>query len=144
VWQLISLQIIVYDFMTIYGIATKFGYKMCCHSVFQISRQSDNAFAFYDNVRTFTKRRNSTNFRRFLSQKYPSWNLECEVMTLANKNCLTLWKFHKATYTWKLHYFSSCYELMGVVLQLLGLHNTQPWAFGCMHIIRATIKAFTF
>jgi len=55
--------------MTIYGIATKFGIMMCPYP--EISRQSDNAFAFCNNFHTLKKegkikqekkRRNLANF----------------------------------------------------------------------------------
>jgi len=52
--------------VTIYCIATKFGIyqdaPLSRLSVYQISRQSDNAFVFYSNFHTFTKRkRNKKN-----------------------------------------------------------------------------------
>jgi len=108
-------------------------------AVYQISGQSDNAFAFYDNFCCLTKKkknrqgRNSANFRRFISQKHLtwfSWNLECEVMMLTGisteKNQLVLLKCHAATFTWKSHYCSSCYELTGVACWFLGSHDTLP------------------
>jgi len=53
------LQIIVYNFVTIYGITTKFGIRMRLYSfsVYQISRELDNAFVFYNNFHTLMKSR---------------------------------------------------------------------------------------
>jgi len=48
------LQIIIYNFVTIYGIVTKFGIRMHPYLVYQISRQSDNAFVFYDSFHIFS------------------------------------------------------------------------------------------
>jgi len=54
--------IFIYNFVTIYGIATKFGIRSALIPPFniQISKQSDNAFVFYDNFYTLTKRRKKT------------------------------------------------------------------------------------
>jgi len=43
--------------VTIYDIATKFSIRMHHLSVYEISRQLDNAFVFYNNLNTLTKRR---------------------------------------------------------------------------------------
>jgi len=51
-----SLWIMVYNFVTIYVIATKFGIRMCPFSV-QVSRQLDNEFVFYSNFHTLMKRK---------------------------------------------------------------------------------------
>jgi len=75
-------------------------------SVYQISRQLDNAFV---NFHTLTKRRKKqtkklSQFSKVHISETPGaiedigWHFHC-------KNCFVSFKFHRTTYMWKLHFF---------------------------------------
>jgi len=62
---LFFLRIIVYNFVTIYGYATKFGIRMRLYpkfqcTEFQYTRELDNVFVFYNNFHTLTKKEGKT------------------------------------------------------------------------------------
>jgi len=86
-------QIIVYNLVTIYGIITKFGIRMHPYPDFQCTKFLGNQIIALCFIATFTpwwkekKAKKLVNFWRLISRKrlaWFSWNLKCEVMTLAS------------------------------------------------------------
>jgi len=69
--------------VTIYGITTKFGIRMCLYPIYQISTELDNVFVFYNNFHTLTKRRETKPIFEGSYLVQFSWNLKCEAMILA-------------------------------------------------------------
>jgi len=88
------LWITVYNFVTVYGVLTKFNTTMCTYIVLLCTNFQDNRIMRLCFITTFVvwrkeekKWRNSANIQRFISRKNLaqfSWNLECEVMRLAD------------------------------------------------------------
>ena len=118
----------------------------------QISRQSDNAFAFYSSFCKCAKRgrkirrKKKKKLSQFLkshisgipeaiSLKFGMWSTEVGG-NIHSKSCLVSSRQHRATEVRKLHFVSSCQYTHGVARRLLGPHDTLPcvliWAIGCI------------
>ena len=121
----------------------------------QISRQSDNAFAFYSSFCKCAKRgrkirrKKTKKLSQFLkshisgmpeaiSLKFGMWSAEGGG-NLHSKICLVSSRQHRATEVRKLRFLSSCQYTHGVARRLLGPHDTLP----CV-MIKSGIKAYKF
>ena len=109
----------------------------------QISRQSDNAFAFYSSFckcakrgRKIRRKKKTKKLSQFLkshisgmpeaiSLKFGMWSTEVGG-NVHSKICLVSSRQHRATEVRKLRFLSSCQYTHGVVRRLLGPHDTLP------------------
>ena len=108
----------------------------------QISRQSDNAFAFYSSFCKCAKRgrkyeeKKTKKLSQFLklhisgiieaiSLKFGMWSAEGGG-NLHSKMCLVSLRQHRAMEVRKLRFLSSCQYTHGVARRLLGPHDTLP------------------
>ena len=110
----------------------------------QISRQSDNAFAFYSSFCKCAKRGRNIRRRRkktkklsqflkshisgmpeVISLKFGMWSTEVGG-NLHSKICLVSSRQHRATEVRKLRFVSSCQYTHGIARRLLGPHDTLP------------------
>ena len=112
----------------------------------QISRQSDNAFAFYSSfckcakrgrkIRRRRKKKKTKKLSQFLkshisgmpeaiSLKFGMWSTEVGG-NVHSKICLVSSRQHRATEVRKLRFLSSCQYTHGVARRLLGPHDTLP------------------
>ena len=108
----------------------------------QISRQSDNAFAFYSSFCKCAKRgrkirrKKTKKLSQFLkshisgmpeaiSLKFGMWSTEVGG-NVHSKICLVSSRQHRATEVRKLRFLSSCQYTHGVARRLLGPHDTLP------------------
>ena len=108
----------------------------------QISRQSDNAFAFYSSFCKCAKRgrkirrKKTKKLSQFLkshisgmpeaiSLKFGMWSTEVRG-NVHSKICLVSSRQHRATEVRKLRFLSSCQYTHGVARRLLGPHDTLP------------------
>ena len=108
----------------------------------QISRQSDNAFAFYSSFCKCAKRgrkirrKKTKKLSQFLkshisgipeaiSLKFGMWSTEVGG-NVHSKICLVSSRQHRATEVRKLRFLSSCQYTHGVACRLLGPHDTLP------------------
>ena len=111
-------------------------------SVCQISRQSDNAFAFYSSFCKCAKRgrkirrKKTKKLSQFLkshisgmpeaiSLKFGMWSIEVGG-NVHSKIYLVSSRQHRATEVRKLRFVSSCQYTHGVARRLLGPHDTLP------------------
>ena len=111
-------------------------------SVCHISRQSDNAFAFYSSFCKCAKRgrkrrrKKTKKLSQFLkshisgmpeaiSLKFGMWSTEVGG-NVHSKICLVSSRKHRATEVRKLRFLSSCQYTHGVARRLLGPHDTLP------------------
>ena len=111
-------------------------------SVCQISRQSDNAFAFYSSFCKCAKRgrkirrKKTKKLSQFLkshisgmpeaiSLKFGMWSTEVGG-NVHSKIRLVSSRQHRATEVRKLRFLSSCQYTHGVARRLLGPHDTLP------------------
>ena len=109
-------------------------------SVCQISRQSDNAFAFYSSFCKCAKRGRGSKKTKKLSQflkshisgmpeaislKFGMWSTEVGGHVYS-KNRLVSSRQHRATEVRKLRFLSSCQYTHAVARRLLGPHDTLP------------------
>ena len=120
----------------------------------QISRQSDNAFAFYSSFckcakrgRKIRRRKKTKKLSQFLkshisgipeaiSLKFGMWSTEVGG-NVHSKICLVSSRQHRATEVRKLRFLSSCQYTHGVACRLLGPHDTLP----CVLILILNITA---
>jgi len=76
-------QIIIYNFVTICNQIWYQGVPLSCLLVYQISRQSDNAFVFNNNFHNLTKRRKKnkklSQFSKVHISKIPGTNYAVEI-----------------------------------------------------------------
>ena len=109
----------------------------------QISRQSDNAFAFYSSFckcakrgRKIIRRKKTKKLSQFLksnisgmpeaiSLKFGMWSTEVGG-NVHSKICLVSSRQHRATEVRKSRFLSSCQYTHGVARRLLGPHDTLP------------------
>ena len=107
----------------------------------QISRQSDNAFAFYSSFckcakrgRKIIRKKTPKKLSQFLkshisgmpkaiSLKFGMWSTEVGG-NVHSKICLVSSRQHRATEVRKLRFLSSCQYTHGVARRLLGPHDT--------------------
>jgi len=135
------LQIIFYNFLTIYGITTKFSIRMRPYPAFQCIKFQGNWIMRLCFITTFTpwwkeegkkkkkkkrkkKWRNLANFWRFISRKRPvrfSWNLKCEVMTLASISTAKIVLFRWSVMELRIH--ENC-------VFVLPVNNSRMWCTG--------------
>ena len=112
-------------------------------SVCQISRQSDNAFAFYSSFckcakrgRKIRRKKNPKKLSQFvkshisgmpeaISLKFGMWSTEVGG-NVHSKIRLVSSRQHRATEVQKVHFLSSCQYTHGVARRLLGPHDTLP------------------
>jgi len=111
--------------VTIYCIATNQDAPLSSLSVYQISRQSDNVFVFITTLTPWLRKNEETQpiFKgSYLGNAWHDlveiWNVRwwCWSAFLPQK-LFVLFKCHRATYMWKLHYFSP-------------VNNSQVWSAG--------------
>ena len=144
--------IIAHNSLPVYDIPAKVGTEMRLYtppSVCQISRQSDNAFAFYSSFCKCAKRgrkirrKKTKKLSQFLkshisgipeaiSLKFGMWSAEGGG-NLHSKICLVSSRQHRATEVRKLRFLSSCQYTHGVARRLLGPHDTLP----CVLILKS-------
>jgi len=115
------LGIIIYNFVTIYGIATKFGITMCPYPTFQRIKSQGNWIILLCFTTTFTPWRKEKKMRKLsqflkirISETLSAIELKIGMWGgdvgryFHRKNHLVSLKCHGATYTWKSYYCSSC------------------------------------
>ena len=112
-------------------------------SVCQISRQSDNAFAFYSSFckcakrgRKIRRKKKTKKLSQFLKSHISGMpeaiSLKCGMWStevggnVHSKICLVSSRQHRATEVRKLRFLSSCQYTHGVARRLLGPHDTLP------------------
>ena len=120
----------------------------------QISRQSDNAFAFYSSFCKCAKRgrkirrKKTKKLSQFLkshisgmpeaiSLKFGMWSTEVGG-NVHSKICLVSSRQHRATEVRKLRFLSSCQYTHGVARRLLGPHDTLPCVLIYLFIVIVT------
>ena len=119
-------------------------------SVYQISRQLDNLLPLYGNIHTLTKRKKKTlsQFLKVCISEMPGMIYLKFGMRgtdgrghLHSKNCLVSYKQNKVTYTWKLHYCSSCQytHICGAPASWVAQHTTTCLDSTFIHILNSLI-----
>ena len=126
----------------------------------QISRQSDNAFAFYSSFckcakrgRKIRRKKKTKKLSQFLkshisgmpeaiSLKFGIWSTEVGG-NVHSKICLVSSRQHRATEVRKLRFLSSCQYTHGVARRLLGPHDTLPCVLILIAYTLCICKSFT-
>jgi len=134
------LRIIIYNFATIYGIATEFGITMCPYPAFQCTKFQGNQIMLLCFMTTFTPWQKEQEKNKETLWRFNSWRnlvVECEMITLGGipttKNHLVSLKaMHRPMHVWKSHYYSS---LMGVAHRLLGRTTHYCVSWSCSQLI---------
>jgi len=84
-WCCFFLRIIVYNFVTIYGITTKFGIRMCLYPAFQCTKFQGNWIMHFCFITTFTPwwKNNNEETKPIFEGSYLR-NTRCDLVEISN------------------------------------------------------------